>query len=244
MINGSSVLAFNPVTSKTYYERNIDQQRSIASITKLISSLVALDVYEPDQVITVSKAIAISDRSLNLMVGDRIRVSELLEAMLISSKNDAAELLAQEYEGGYTEFINLMNEKASFLGMESSHFSNPSGFYDKDNYSTAADLRILAIAAIKSDRILELVQKSGGTFEYERLGITKTVPLIPTNELIGREDNVVGLKTGYTLKSGQSFVGYFVSSGEDQLITIVLNSTDRFEETSQLLDLIQSSFSY
>jgi D-alanyl-D-alanine carboxypeptidase len=243
-VSGTSVVAFNPITSVTYYERNIDEKRAIASITKLMTSLVALDVYELDDVLTVTKKITITDRTLDLQVGDKIVVSELLEATLIASKNDAAELLAQEYKDGYAGFVDLMNEKAVSLGMNNSHFSNTSGYIDNDNYSTASDLRLLTLAAIRSDTIRELAEKSSGVFEYIRSGTIRTVDLRTTNELFGVVGSTAGLKTGYTVKSGQSFVGYFVSSEYDQVVTIILNSSDRFGETKDLLDILQENYSY
>lgn len=244
MVDATSILAFNPVTSKIYFERNADEKRSIASITKLMAVLVALDVYDLNDVITVSKKIANPDRSLNLEVGDKIKVSELIEAMLVASKNDAAELLAQEYKDGYKGFVGLMNKKAEFLGMSNSHFSNTSGYTDKDNYSTARDLKILALAIISSDTVRDLVAQRSGIFQHEREGRVISQTLYPTNELFGTVGNVKGLKTGYTVKSGPSFIGYFVSSSEDQVITILLNSSDRFQETRQLLNLIQENFKY
>jgi D-alanyl-D-alanine carboxypeptidase len=243
-VSATSVLAFNPVTSVTYYERNTEEKRSIASITKLMTALVTLDVYETDDVLTVSKKVTITDRTLDLQVGDRVVVSELLEAMLIASKNDAAELLAQEYKDGYAGFIDLMNEKAQELGMKDSRFSNTSGYLDKDNYSTASDLRLLTIAVVRSDTIKELVGKSSGVFEYMRAGAIGTVSLRTTNELFGVVNSTAGLKTGYTVKSGQSFAGYFVSSEYDQVVTILLNSSDRFGETKDLLDILQENYSY
>jgi D-alanyl-D-alanine carboxypeptidase len=241
-INGTSIIAFNPVTSRTYYARNTDERRAIASITKLMTTLVVLDVYQQDDVLTVSKEVEIKDRSLSLQAGDKVAVSELLEAMLISSKNDAAELLAQEYENGYEGFIALMNEKADFLRMTNTHFSNASGYYDSENYSTADDLRILSTAVIKSQTVREVVEQRSGTFQYQRAGLIRSTPLITTNELLGVVSNIKGLKTGYTVRSGPSFIGYFVGSDEDQVITVILDSTDRFAETRELLNIVQKSF--
>lgn len=243
-ISATSIVAFNPVTSKEYFQRNSSAKRPIASITKLMTALVAMDEYNLEEDITLSKGVSIQDRNLGLQVGDKVLVSELIEAMLVASKNDAAEILAQEYLGGYKQFIQLMNEKAVFLGMNDSHFSNASGFIDEDNYSTADDLKILVSAFLTSEHLKATVSQKTATFVYLRANQTLTQNLPSTNELFGAVGNIKGLKTGYTVKSGPSFIGYFVSSNEDQLVTIMLDSPDRFGETKQLLNLIQKSFKY
>ncbi len=243
-IDASSAIVINPVTNQTFYSKNSDEQRPIASITKLMTALVVLDLYNTTDVIKMTKPVDIKDRRVGITIGDSVTVQELLEAMLISSKNDVAHILASEYKGGYDEFVNLMNQKAEYLGMKSTNFSSPSGYFDDGNYSTASDLAILARAAISKNEILEIVSKSKESFEFTSNGIRRSEPLVTTNELIGRFSNAVGLKTGQTLKSGPSYIGYFKSSETDQIIVILLNAPNRFEQAIKALRIVQQDYSF
>lgn len=240
--DATSLFVFNPVTSQIFYKRNESEKRPIASITKLMTALVSLDVYQLDQEISVTKDIEINDRRTGIRVGDTVMVRELLEAMLIESKNDAAHILANEYGDGYDSFISLMNEKAEYLVMNDSHFSNPSGYYDDNNYSTASDLALLSKAVLARKELLEIVEKSNEVLEFESNGVSRRERITTTNELLTTFMNAKGLKTGNTFKSGPSYIGYFDSSENDKLVVVLLNSKDRFGTSSEVLKNLQQNY--
>jgi len=239
-INATSVLAFDSESFQTYYKRDIFKKRSIASITKLMTALVALDIYRIDQIITLKETPERIDLPLGMNIGDKVSVSELLESMLVGSKNEAAIVFANEY--GYEKFVSLMNEKATVLGMSDTKFSNPSGYYDAGNYSTAEDLRKLSIATLSHKIIRDLVSLKSGTFSYELAsGESRSLVLTSTNSLLFTDSRAKGVKTGFTYLSGQSLIGLFESNGR-KVITIILNSTNRFYNSSLLMDMIEEEY--
>lgn len=239
-VNATSLLALDLKTKRIIVERNSQEKRSIASITKLLTALVALDYYSINEYLTVTVPPKIVDRNLGVGVGDRIQVRELLEAMLVYSSNDSAEILANECScGGYKGFVGEMNEKAKVLGMNSSLFSNPSGYFDTGNFSTAYDLSRLASAFINS-KAFSFVSLKQVDIVFMDNGNTVTKRLESTNELLGIRTDIKGLKTGYTFASGPSFVSMAQISGREY-ITVILNSEDRFGETSELISIIQKA---
>lgn len=233
-ISALSAIAFNPVNGDILYEKNSSQRVNIASLTKLISTLVALDTFALDEIITVSRENIPIDLAwqVGLKEGDSITVENILKAMLISSYNDSAYVLANAYPyGGYEGFIKAMNRKAKELRMFSSNFSNPAGIDDPFNYSTAQDVAVLTSVVRKYPEILNIVEIGKVTINWNSKEGIVSKEIMSTNQLYGTNKYMKGLKTGITDLAGQCFAGYFVYPSGNELITIVLNSQDRFSET-------------
>ncbi len=243
-IDAQSLLVFNPNGNQILFQRESTKQRPIASITKLMTALVALDVYELTQEITVTKTIERMDLPLGLRVGDSIKVVDLLRAMLIGSKNDAGYVLANEYSGGFDAYILLMNQKAEELGMLDTHFSNPTGFSDFDNFSTAKDVMILANVALADENIRKIVDDKSANITFSRAGIKNSVSVYTTNDVLNRVGSAKGLKTGFTFRSGPSIVVYFDNKGEVDVVAILLNSSDRFGESVQINSKVLNQYLY
>lgn len=240
-IQATSIYAFNPISGQTYFAKNIYDQRPIASITKLMTILVAYDQYGMDTKIEIDKPLPVMDRSLGLKIGDEIMSSELFQASLVSSQNDSANALAIMHPEGYEHFISLMNEKAKVLGMRNTNFSNPTGFINTNNYSTAYDLGILSSVFINNSDLVSITSRKSENIKI--LGTNKRkIDVFATNILLNQHKYVKGLKTGFTYQSGECLVTYFKANEQDQLVTIVLNSPSRFNETSLLYQLINEAF--
>lgn len=237
-ISALSSTAFDPDTGQILFNKDIDTKRPIASITKLMSALVVLETYDLDEVITVSRENIPEDLDwqLELVQGDKISVEDLLEAMIISSYNDAAYIIANAYPyGGYNGFISRMNEIAKSLRMYNTSFSNPAGLDSEYNYSTAKDLTNLVSAVLNKSKILELASKMGSTVSWSSENTEiQSKKIYSTNQLYSVNKYIQGLKTGNTNNAKQCFVGYFVYPNGKRLITIVLGSEDRFTDTSIL----------
>ena len=240
-IDGKAVYAFNPVNEQVFFARNENTKLPIASITKLMTTLVALDYFSLTDSISITKPIVVMDKPLGLKVGDTIKMSEILKSALITSNNDSGNALAIFSPISKTTFIAKMNEKAQELGMTNTRFSNPTGFVDTDNYSTAKDLAILANAVIKNKVITDITAEKYATVHIDGLS-PRNVVVYTTNNLLYSNKYVKGLKTGFTYKSGQCLILYFDISKTDKLITVVLNSSDRFVESNQLYQLIENGF--
>lgn len=223
-------------------EKNLSEQLPIASITKVMTAIVALDLADSEEAFTVTKTAANKiPTKIGVIPGQKMTLKELLNASLMTSANDATEVIRDGIDEKYGEdglFIKAMNEKAKFLKMKNSHFENPQGFDNSENYSTAEDLSILAHYALNNyPLIADIVKK-----EYEFLDANnnhKQFDLYNWNGLIGVYPNVYGLKIGNTERAGTTTV---VASKRDgrNLLVVLLGAPDVLKRdlwTSQLLDM-------
>lgn len=236
-ISAKSALVFDSRKGSVIFKKNIDERRPIASITKLLSAIVALENYNLEDTIEVSLENIPEnlDWKLELQEGDIVKVDTLLKSMLLSSFNDTAFILANAYpNGGYSGFIKAMNNKAKALRMEDSMFSNPAGLDNEKNYSTARDVGKLVSAALNYKYIVEVAGKASTNISWSSNGELKSKTIYTTNQLYGVNPYSKGLKTGITKDAGQCFVGYFVYPNKGELITVVLGSEDRFTDTQNL----------
>ncbi|MBD3329709.1 hypothetical protein GF357_04415 [Candidatus Dojkabacteria bacterium] len=253
-ITAQSAYVYDPDSYEVYGQREYHEQYHIASITKLMTALVADDYYEWDEEIEAKGDLMRNDYSkiLGLKPGDKMEVDDALRAMLIGSYNDAAEALGNSVEGGYSEFIEAMNQKAGEFGMHNTVFSNTSGLVDEGNYSTPRDLQKLIAQFMKNEDLAELVRRPADKIKFKRpvepeaeedsgqaadeLEYEEFEQVIyTTNRLLDEKYGIVGLKTGYTNWAGQCYVAYYIN-GEQERVAIVLDSERRFEDAEAMID--------
>jgi len=225
--------SFTPV-----YKKNEKQRFLPASLTKIITALVAYDLYRPEQIITIKNVIH-DGQTMNLVEGEKITVENLLYGILIHSANDAAFALANDY--GYEKFIDLMNKKAKELKMQSTHFTNPAGFDHPFHYSTPFDLTLAARAFLKNEYLAKItaikeITISDIDFKYFH-------HLVNINQLLGEIKGLGGLKTGYTEEAGQNLITFYKKNNHQFLITL-LKSQDRFEDTRQIIEWLNLNLDY
>jgi len=227
------------VDSHVYlYKRNDDMLLSPASTTKLLTALVALDVYKPEDVVIIG-ALSVNGQSMGLVSGEKITVENLLYGSLIQSGNDAAMALAQYYPEGTEKFIDLMNKKAKILHMDQSHFTNPMGFDGSEHKVTPKDLSLLALAAIQNKIIAKMVAIPQITVsDVNHIYFHK---LSNVNQLLGKIPGVGGIKTGWTEAAGENLITYVERDGR-KIIFVVLHSKDRFGDTTKLIDWVFENF--
>lgn len=242
VIEAKSIYAIDLETDTPLLARDIFTRRPIASIGKLITAMVILDRHQLDEKVTVSKHASEEEGSqMGLKAGEEITVENLLMGMLINSGNDAAVALAEFDAGSENVFVFKMNEKARSLGLKDTHFSNAKGFDEPENYSTAYDAAIFAKAALNYPFIRKTVAIKTTTVTSAS-GKTKH-PLESTNELLENPHwKVIGLKTGRTPGAGQSFVALAQGPKDREILTIVLDSPNRFKETKILIDWILRNY--
>lgn len=211
-----------------------------ASTTKMLTALVAKDVYSLDQPLTITRQAIAQDNLLRFRVGEQLSAGDLIKAMLISSSNESAEVLALSYESGREEFVNLMNQKARQLHLEQSLFINPAGFDHENTYSTARDLTILAKELLKDEWLKSVVA-------IKKLTIGITPPdqhfLTNTNQLLFELPEVTGVKTGTTNGAGQVLVA-LVEKDNHQILFVVMGSNDRYQDTKKLIDWVDQAFDW
>ncbi len=250
-----------------YFSRDATSDAKIASITKIMTAVVALENASLDSPVTVSaNAAEIGEASAGLQEGDSMPLSTALRAMLIPSGNDAAEAIAEsvgaqmlQNEGQNSSdpntcmqrFVQAMNDEASQLGLVNTVYRNPHGLDDEqfagDQHSCAQDVANLSRYAMTKDQIRDSVDKQTETIQITRNGQTVDVDLTSTDELIGNYDGACGLKTGFTQDAGACFAGVCQRDGH-YLYTVVLNSpteAQRFTDTVTLWDwTYQHNISY
>ena len=165
--------------------------------------------------------------------GDVISTDQLLEAMLISSYNDAAYVVANEY--GYEEYMALMNDKVKSLGCENTHFENPMGYDSKNHFSTVRDLKTIVNLALKYPSVLEISKKKGANISWISEGSKEEKYIYTTNRLVLDYPNVRGLKTGFTAEAGECLITFYDDMKGDRFVVILLDSEDRFGETENII---------
>jgi serine-type D-Ala-D-Ala carboxypeptidase (penicillin-binding protein 5/6) len=210
----------NGVTGEVLARLNDRARLPIASITKLMTVLVALQHVRLDDVVTVSReAAAVGESSIYLRKGEEITVRDLIEAALIQSANDAAVALA-EYVGGGSEtaFVAMMNAEAKKLGLGDTHFANPDGLDAPDHYSSAHDVTRLARIAMKNPVIRSVVDRATAQIEGGRT-------LHTWNDLLGTFPGVFGVKTGHTGAAGWSEVAAARAHGVTVYATLLGGKT-------------------
>lgn len=240
-IRAEAAIVYDPETGKVLWESNSQDQRSIASITKVMTATVFVE-NAPDlhEVVTVSREDARRASTTYLRAGDTITTGDLLHLLLIASDNAAARTLARVSPYGSAGFIDRMNEKAEELGLDMTHYTDPSGLYDT-NVSSAYDMARLITYAAGDERISSVMQKPGYSLQVGR----RTVSVRSTNQLMtGGDVDVLGGKTGFIRKAGYCLATLLrLPQGGPQVAVVVLGAKSsplRFWETRHLFNWLST----
>lgn len=234
-IKAESALVFDITTQKTLYDKNATKRLPMASLTKIMTAILALENYNKEQSFTVPRDALVGEDSMGLSDGETVTLEDLLYGLMLVSGNDAAEVIAAYYPGGREEFIDAMNAKAKALGLLDTHFTNPSGLQgDGVQYTTAYDLMIMTNYALDTYPFFRQVAK---TVEHEIPYSQNHKYFYLENEtnLLTSYPGVLGVKTGYTPEAGLCLVTYLEYGGH-RLIGVLLGSNNRRQEMKDLLD--------
>lgn len=201
-IAAQSAILIEASTGRVIWEKQADDRHYPASMTKIMTALLGLDLISPHTEMFISpEAAATEDCPLGIRAGDCLTAEELLTGMMMVSDNGAAVAVAEQIDGSTAQFARRMNEKARELGMEHTHFSNPNGLTDPNHYSTARDMARLAKYAMENPSFRRMVS------QRERM-IRWTLPrnghllVLNTNKLLGSYGGMTGIKTGWTNAAG------------------------------------------
>jgi len=204
-----------------------------ASLTKLMTALLVVEDYRPDEWVTVSpRAAAATGARVGLRAGTRLKVSDLLAATLVRSANDTCLALAEHYAGSETAFVVRMNRRAETLGLNDTRFANACGFDAPGHYSTVGDLAILARLAMQFPVFAELVKQRDVQIQDAR-GAHYT--LRNTNALVGTYPGTLGIKSGFTNGAGRCIAALVERKGV-QVLLIMLNAQDRWWDAVGVLE--------
>lgn len=227
-----SAVLYQPETENFVYSKNADTRLPMASTTKIMTALVAIENADlSDIVIIDDSAIGIEGSSAYLRQGDVLSMEELLYALLLRSANDAAVAIACYVGGSAEDFCSLMNERAAALGLSNTHFTNPHGLDNEEHYTTARELAVICAEAMKKDVFREIVstyKKSFSDGERSRIYVNH-------NRLLRIYDGCVGVKTGYTKKSGRCLVGAAERDGLD-FISVTLDAPNDWNDHCEMLN--------
>ncbi len=206
------------------FEHNSSKQLPMASTTKIMTALLTLEEQDIDELFTVnSSAIMVEGSSMGLLEGDKVSLRVLASGMLLASGNDAANAAAVRVAGSIPDFVKLMNERAEEIGMKNTSFETPSGLDGENHYSTAYDMALLAMEAIKNPDFAEICGSSSMQLEYGNPPYLRW--LSNHNRLLKTLDGATGVKTGFTKKSGRCLVSSAERDGVS-LICVTLNCPD------------------
>lgn len=234
-IMAKAALVYNLTTSRMLFEKNIRQRLPMASLTKIMTAIVALESQNQDDAYVVSKKDLVGENSMGVTPGEKLTFEELLYGLILVSGNDAAEVLASHYPRGRNAFIEAMNKKAKALGLTDTHFTNPTGLQgDGNQYTTVYDLLVITKYALDN---LSLFWKIASTVEINLPYSDRHKAFYLYNEtnLLTSYPGVKGVKTGYTPEAGLCLVTYLEYGGQ-RIIAVLLNSNNRRQEMKDLLN--------
>ena len=230
-LTATGIFITDMTTGIVLYQKNPNQRLKPASLTKIMTALVALDFYDPDSIISVKDGQNAEGSSAKLKNGDSLIASDMLYALLVPSGNDAALTFAENYPGGYQAFVDRMNSKAIDMGLQNTHFVNVSGVESPNHYTSAYDIAMIAKSALTRPQFAQIVSTQKITLKSLKGYL---YPLETTNTLLG-EPGIFGVKTGWTPEAGECLV-ILAEKDNHQIIISLLNSKDRFGEAQKLFD--------
>lgn len=239
--SAQSAIVMERTSKRVLFSKNCDECLPIASTTKIVTALTAINHTNLDDVVEIpSEACGIEGSSIYLRAGEHLTVRELLYGLMLRSGNDAAVAIALHTAGSIERFAEMMNETASKLGLTDCHFANPHGLHDDNHYCSANDLAVITCEALNNPDFCEIV--STKTYRIANEGYDYDRVLVNKNKLLSNCDGADGVKTGYTKKAGRCFVGSATRNGM-QVVVVVLNCGPMFEDTASMLDAAFANYS-
>lgn len=227
-VSAASAILVDAESGLVLYEKNPYEKRLIASTTKLMTALVAVEsTPNLDCVIPIKTEYQAEGSSMYLRTGEEVTLEGLLYGLLLSSGNDAALAIAGGCAGDVDTFVTWMNQRAADLGMKDTHFANPNGLDAESHYSTAADMVLLARAVLENETLAQIV----GTRSISIAGRSLT----NHNKLLWRYEGCTGMKTGYTDAAGRTLVSSACRDGQT-LICVTLKDPDDWDDHVKLFD--------
>ena len=214
--------------------KNAHNRMFPASLTKMMTCMLALERGEPSDTIVISEDVFLAKDS-RVRLGDRYLLGNLIHEMMLQSDNDAAYALARHIGGDIPAFCQLMNEKAVALGMDSTHFANPNGLPSDSTYSTARDLLVLARYCMRDSAFAKI---AGTAFMDIPLADGRHLPCQNTNLLLESYEGCIGVKTGFTRQAGYCLASAATRRGATLFLALLgsKSQTSRFDESAVLLD--------
>ena len=252
-INAKAALVIEANTGKVIYEKNSKKQNYPASVTKILTAIIVLEKCDLEETAVVTQK-AISNIPLGYVVaplfeGEKIKIKDLLYALMLKSANDAAYVLAEHVGGSVEGFSDIMNAKAKEIGCENSNFVNPNGIHNNNHYTTAYDMYLIAKYAMENETFAKIVS----TYQYTLPATNKYMNadriMKNTNEFVNPnskyyDESIKGIKTGTTIQAGNCLLTNAVKN-DCNVITVILGaetSNSKFSETRKMIDYMFDNY--
>ena len=228
----NSSALYNPDTKTFLYQSNANVRLPMASTTKIVTALIAIETLDLNEKVRVSKeAVGVEGSSLYLSEGDELTVKDLIYGVLLQSANDAATVLALRISGNIPDFAEKMNERVLKIGVTDTNFENPHGLDASAHYTTAHDLSLISAEALSNHTFKEIAS----TYKYSfKLG-EGTRTLVNHNKLLKSFEGCIGVKTGFTKKSGRCLVSAAERNGVT-LVAVTLNDPDDWHDHKSMME--------
>ena len=232
--SAKSAILMEAESGRVLYQQNAFVRLPMASTTKIMTAIVAIEAGNIGRTVLVSpEAVGVEGSSIYLYPHEKLTLEQLLYALMLESANDAATAIAIEVAGSVEAFSALMNQKAEALGLTATHFTNPHGLDHEEHYTTAYDLAKIAAYAMKNDTFRKICGTGRITIPLKETEGTRV--LINHNKLLSRYRGAVGVKTGFTKKSGRCLVSAAERDGMT-LIAVTLHAPNDWNDHQSLLD--------
>lgn len=233
-VSAMAAILMDRDSGRILWSKDASRRLPIASTTKIMTALLALEHGHEDDMVTVSRAAASTEgSSIWLDKGEKKTLGELIYGLMLRSGNDAAVAIAEYIGGTEKKFVLMMNREAAALGAVDTHFSNPHGLPDGPHYSTAFDLGLITCRALQNERFRQIISTPTWTISW---------PGRPWDRVMSNQNRLLelypggdGVKTGWTVAAGRCFVGSATRNGW-QLVCVVLNAPQMWEDAVLLLD--------
>ncbi|MCM8711067.1 D-alanyl-D-alanine carboxypeptidase [Clostridium sp. SYSU_GA19001] len=239
-VNARCAVAIDSNTKIVLYDKNAHMLVPMASTTKIMTALVAIQYGDLDKKIEISsRAAGIRGSTVGYKKGEVVTLKELIYGLMLRSGNDAAIAIAEGIAGSVEEFVKLMNEYASQIGVYSTHFESPHGLDSQNHYSTAYDLAVITAKAREYQLFNEIVGSKD--VDGAEKGFSRGFHNI--NKILWLLSNATGVKTGYTGQAGKCLVTS-VDIDKNDIIIVVLNSPSRWKETEKINDYVAKNYRF
>lgn len=239
-VSARCAIALDGKTKQILYSQNSNEIVPMASTTKILTALVAINYGNLDREVTISKnAASIRGSTVGYIAGEKIKMRELLYGLLFKSGNDAAIAIAEDIGGSVENFSNIMNDYAKSLGLISSHFESPHGLDSGKHYTTAYDLALLTSKAMENDVFRSIC--GAKTISKDQYNFTREYSNI--NKILWKIPNANGVKTGYTGQAGKCLVSSVRYEDRD-IIIVVLNCSDRWNVTDKIFKYVSANYCF
>lgn len=238
-VSAQTAILIETNSGEALYEKNAEEKAYPASVTKVMTALLAIENGDLDKMVKVSqKAVGVEGSSIYLEKGEKITLRDLIYGLMLRSGNDAAIAISEEIGGSTENFVMMMNKRAKEMGALNTNFMNPNGLHDPEHYTTAKDMAIISKAAMENSEFKQVAETKSWVTDR---GEGKYNYFYNKNKVVYQYDGGTGIKIGYTKAAGRTLVASSERDGME-LICVVMNAPDWFQDTYKLMDYAYNQY--